>query len=106
MRTMLIVVLLTVAMLTHAQVVIDGGELGTFTIPTRVIPATKVLLDAFNPPAVDDETGEIIPKTAAQYKADVKQWIRQRGWVNLKAAVLRQLNAERPPANVDDMTGS
>ena len=85
----------------HADVDIDMGELGSVSLHNALIPAAKQVLDRTYPPDIDEETGEIIPKSAAQYKRDMVAWIHMRSWDKFKKAVAAQYFADNPVVKPD-----
>ena len=103
-KLIIILALILTASIAQAAFVIDLGDLGTLTIPDRVVPATKTVLErAAGGPLLDENEVEI-PRTNVQFKALLLEYLRQHGTYYLKRAVLNQLNAERAPENVDDIT--
>jgi hypothetical protein len=79
-----------------ANVVIDLGDIGVLTVTDTTVAGVGILicmkaaLDKYQPPAVDLNTGAVIPWTSAQYKAILIDYIAQRG----KRAFLQAAQAE------------
>ena len=85
--TAVIAIVVAIAFPVLADFTINGGELGTATIKTAEYPYVIALLDRFDPPAVDEETGEPVPRALADYKPILIKYIRQRGWAPVANAI-------------------
>lgn len=108
MRTLNIIVaaILMMGTVQAADIVIDLGNVGIVTVATAVVPIAKTVLDRFMPPE-EDEDGNPIPWTGAEYKANLHRWIIQRGWISFVRECQKQYQTENPytyPQVSDHMT--
>jgi hypothetical protein len=82
-----------------ADVIIDLGEVGVLTIEDRIesgvnlLACMRAVLDRYQPPKIDPETGNVIPWTNAQYKAILLDFLAQRGKAKYADAVQAEFNS-------------
>jgi hypothetical protein len=94
-----IVILLAGLPARAVDVVIDLGEVGTLTISdttvagVSIVACMKAVMDRYQPPLVNEQTGQPIPWTNAQYKAILIDYIAQRGKAQLNHAVQAEFNS-------------
>ena len=100
-KTFIGIIIIAIACLfasaSRADIVIDMGDIGTVTIANAAVDTAKAVLDKYMPPLVNEETGEVIPWTGAEYKANLQSYILRRGWDRFVQACQSQYVQDNPP---------